>query len=103
MNLTDMMKQVQKVQAQMTKIQEEMAGKTVQAEAGGGMVTAVANGRQEIVSITIAPECISLNDVSMLQDLVTAAVNEALASSKKMFQEEVSKITGGIRIPGITL
>jgi len=103
MNLTDMMKQVQKVQEQMSRIQEDLSGKRVQAEAGGGMVTAVADGRQEIVSITISPECIALNDVAMLQDLITAAVNEALASSKKMFQDEVGKITGGIRIPGITL
>lgn len=101
MNLGNMMKQAQKVQEQMAKVQEELGGKTVQADAGGGMVTAVVNGKQEVVAVKIAPEVVDPGDISMLEDLVAAAVNEALRSSKALLQEEIAKITGGLRIPGI--
>jgi hypothetical protein len=101
MNLSNMMKQAQKIQEKMAQVQEDLAGKTVEANAGGGMVTVVANGKQEIVSIKISSEAVDPQDHQMLEDLITAAVNEALRSSKAMLQEEVSKITGGLRIPGI--
>ena len=101
MNLSNMMKQAQKIQEKMAQVQEDLAGKTVEANAGGGMVTVVANGKQEIVSIKISSEAVDPEDHQMLEDLITAAVNEALRSSKAMLQEEVNKITGGLRIPGI--
>jgi DNA-binding YbaB/EbfC family protein len=100
-NMQSLMRQVQKMQKKMAKLQEELAEKTVEATVGGGMVTAVANGRQEIVSIKIDPEVINPEDVEMLQDLVVAAVNEALRRSQEMVQEEMSKITGGLKIPGL--
>ena len=103
MNLSNMMKQVQKIQEKMAKVQEELGEKTVQADAGGGMVTVVANGRQEIISVKVSPDAVELSDISMLEDLITSAVNEALKSSKALLQEELSKITGGIRIPGINM
>jgi DNA-binding YbaB/EbfC family protein len=101
MDLTSMMKQARKVQEQVQSLQEELAHKTVEATSGGGMVRAVANGRQEIVSVRIAPEVVSPDDISMLEDLVSAAVNEALRSARALMQEEMTKITGGVRIPGI--
>ena len=101
-NLGSVMKQAQKMQAQIAKIQEELALKTVEASAGGGMVTVVANGKQEIVSIKIEPEVVDPKDVEMLQDLVVAAVNEALRKAQEMVAEEMSKVTGGLQIPGLT-
>ena len=101
-NLGSIMKQAQKIQAQIAKVQEELAQKTVEASAGGGMITVVANGKQEIVSIRIEPEVIDASDREMLQDLVVAAVNEALRKSQEMVSEEMKKITGGLSIPGLT-
>lgn len=100
-NMAKMMKQVQKMQADMAKMQEELASKTVEASAGGGMVSVVANGKQEVVSITIKPEAVDPDDVEMLQDLVLAAVNESLRKSQEMSAGEMSKITGGMKIPGL--
>ncbi|MFO7265642.1 MAG: YbaB/EbfC family nucleoid-associated protein [Limnochordales bacterium] len=99
-NMSKMMKQVQKIQQDMARVQEELAAKTVEATAGGGMVTAVANGHQEIVRITIAPEAVDPQDVEMLQDMVLAAVNEALRASKEMAANEMAKVTGALNIPG---
>jgi hypothetical protein len=96
------MKQAQKMQAQIAKVQEELAGKTIEASSGGGMVSVVVNGKQEVVSIKIEPEVIDSNDKEMLQDLVAAAVNEALRKSQEMVSEEMGKITGGLQIPGLT-
>jgi hypothetical protein len=96
------MKQAQKMQEQMARVQEELATKTVEATAGGGMVTVTANGKQEILAVRISPEVINPQDSAMLEDLVTAAVNEALRSSRELLQEEMTKITGGLRIPGIS-
>ncbi len=96
------MKQAQKVQEQLEQVQEELARKTVESTAGGGMVHVTANGKQEIVSIKISPEVVDPNDIPMLEDLVAAAVNEALRSSRELMQEEMKKITGGLRIPGLT-
>ena len=101
-NLGSLMKQAQKIQAQIAKVQEELAQRNVEASAGGGMVTVVANGKQEIVSIKIEPEVVDAKDIEMLQDLVVAAVNEALRKSQEMVSEEMRKITGGLQIPGLT-
>jgi DNA-binding YbaB/EbfC family protein len=99
--MANMMKQAQKLQAQMMKLQEEMAEKTVETTSGGGMVKVVANGRQQVVSIQIEKEVVDPEDVEMLQDLILAAVNDALAKSQEMVTEEMSKLTGGMNIPGL--
>jgi len=98
----NMMKQAQKLQSQMMKLQEELADKTVESSSGGGMVTVVANGRQQIVSIQIENEVVDPDDVEMLQDLVLAAVNDALAKAQEMVSSEMGKLTGGLNIPGLT-
>jgi len=98
----NMMKQAQKLQSQMVKLQEELADKTVESSSGGGMVTVVANGRQQIVSIQIESEVVDPDDVEMLQDLVLAAVNDALAKAQEMVSSEMGKLTGGLNIPGLT-
>ncbi|MDA8403104.1 MAG: YbaB/EbfC family nucleoid-associated protein [Desulfobacteraceae bacterium] len=100
-NMKQLMKQAQQMQNKMAKMQEEMALKTVEASAGGGMVKVVANGKQEIVSIRIEKEVVDPEDVEMLQDLILAAVNEALTQSQKMVSNEMSKLTGGLNIPGL--
>ncbi len=97
----NMMKQAQKLQARMMKLQEELAEKTVEASAGGGMVKVVANGRQQILTIQIEKEVVDPEDVEMLQDLVVAAVNDALQKSQEMVSSEMSKLTGGLNIPGL--
>ncbi|MGW8322932.1 MAG: YbaB/EbfC family nucleoid-associated protein [Thermodesulfobacteriota bacterium] len=99
--LGQMMKQAQKMQAKIMKIQEEMAERSVEASAGGGMVTVTANGKQEILSIRIEPEVVDPEDVEMLQDLVAAAVNEALKKAQEMVAEEMAKVTGGMQLPGL--
>jgi DNA-binding YbaB/EbfC family protein len=100
-NMGSLMKTAQKLQEKMTKLQEELGEKTVETSSGGGMVTVVANGKQEIVSIKIDPEVVDASDVEMLEDLVLAAVNDALYQAKQMVTEEMSKLTGGVKIPGI--
>ncbi|QGP91990.1 Nucleoid-associated protein [Neomoorella glycerini] len=99
-NINKMMKQMQKMQAQIAKLQDELGEKTVEAAAGGGAVVVVANGRQEIVSIKIDPVAVDPEDVEMLQDLILAAVNEALRQSQEMVAREMGKITGNMRLPG---
>jgi hypothetical protein len=99
-NLGNMVKQAQKLQAQMAKLQEELAERTVTASAGGGMVQVVANGRPQIVSVTIEKEVVDPDDVDMLQDLVLAAVNDALSKSQEMVSNEMNKLTGGMKLPG---
>lgn len=101
-NMGNMMKQAQKLQARMLKMQEELAGRTVEATAGGGMVKVVANGRQQVVSIAIEKEVVDPEDVEMLQDLLLAAVNDALTKSQEMVSAEMGKLTGGLGIPGLT-
>ncbi|MGB7919314.1 MAG: YbaB/EbfC family nucleoid-associated protein [Desulfobacterales bacterium] len=98
----NMMKQAQKLQAKMLRMQEELAEKTIEATAGGGMVKVVANGKQQIVSIQIEKEVVDPDDVDMLQDLVMAAVNDALTKSQEMVSAEMAKLTGGLSIPGLT-
>ena len=100
-NMGQLMKQAQQLQTKMAKMQEELGEKTVEATAGGGMITAVANGRQELVSIHIDQEVIDPDDPEMLQDLVMAAVNDALSRAKDMMNEEMGKLTKGMNIPGL--
>jgi hypothetical protein len=97
----NMMKEAQKLQAQMEKMQEEVGRKTVEATAGGGMVTVQANGKQELIAIRIDPEVINKDDAQMLEDLVLAACNEALRKSRELVQQELGKLTGGLKIPGL--
>jgi DNA-binding YbaB/EbfC family protein len=97
----NMMKQAQQLQSKMLKMQEEMAEKTVETSAGGGMVKVVANGKQQILSIRVEKEVVDPEDVEMLQDLILSAVNEALTKSQEMVAAEMSKLTGGLNIPGI--
>jgi DNA-binding YbaB/EbfC family protein len=85
----------------MLKLQEEMAEKIVETSAGGGMVKVAANGKQQIISIQIEKEVVDPEDVEMLQDLILSAVNEALTKSQEMVSAEMSKLTGGLNIPGI--
>ena len=99
----NMMKEAQKLQQQMAALQEEVGKRTVEATAGGGMVTVVANGRQEIVSIKIDPEVINKDEAQMLEDLVLAACNEALRKSRELVQQELGKLTGGMKITGLGL
>ena len=98
----NMLKQAQKLQGKMAKMQEELAQKTVEASAGGCMVKVVANGQQQIVSIVIEREVVDPEDVDMLQDLVLAAVNDAMARAQEMASSEMGKLTGGLNIPGLT-
>ena len=98
----NMMKQAQKLQAKMLKMQEEAALETVEASSGGGMVKVTANGKQQVLSIRIEPEVVDPEDVEMLQDLVVAAVNEASRKVDEQIQEKVGGLTGGMKIPGLT-
>ena len=100
-NMGQLMKQAQQFQSKMAKVQEELNQKTVEASAGGGMVTIVANGAQEVVSITIDPEVVDPEDLEMLQDLVMAAVNDALSRAKEMVNQEMGQLTKGLNIPGM--
>lgn len=97
----NMLKQAQKLQEKMLKLQEEMADKTVEASSGGGMVRATANGRQQITALAIEKEVVDPEDVEMLQDLIVAAVNDALSRSQEMMSAEMSRLTGGMNIPGL--
>ena len=99
--LGDLMKQAQKMQQEMGKIQEESKKKTVEASAGGGMVVAVANGAMEVISIKIEKDVVNPEDIDMLQDLVVAAVNEALRLAQQMVSDDMGKVTGGMNIPGM--
>ena len=98
----NMMKQAQKLQAKMLRLQDELAEKTIESTAGGGMVKVVANGKQQIVAIQIEKEVVDPDDVEMLQDLIMAAVNDALTQSQEMVSAEMAKLTGGMNIPGLT-
>jgi DNA-binding YbaB/EbfC family protein len=97
--LDDIMKQAQKMRAEMERIQAEAAHKTVEGSAGGGMVTVVANGKGEILSVKIDPEVARDEDVEMLQDLVTAAANDALRKARELLTQEVSRLAGGLGLP----
>jgi len=99
--LGDLMKQAQKMQEQMGKIQEDSKKKTVEASAGGGVVVATVSGAMELVSLKIEKDVVNPEDLEMLQDLVVAAVNEALRRAQQMVSEDMGKLTGGMNIPGM--
>jgi len=94
-------KQIQQMQQRLLKAQEELANETVEATAGGGVITVVITGNQQIRKITIAPEAVDPSDVSMLEDLMVAAVNEALAKSQELAAKRMGAVTGNLRIPGM--
>jgi len=98
--LSKILQQAQKMESKMAKIQEELAEKTVEATSGGGMVTVTANGQREILEIKIEPEVVDKEDVAMLEDLIVAAINEALSRADELAKEEMSKLTMGLNIPG---
>ncbi len=95
----DFLKQAQKLQSEMQRVQEELGSKTVEATAGGGMVTVIANGKQEIVSVRIDPEVVNKDDVEMLEDLILAAVNESKKRAQELAMSEIGKVTGGMGLP----
>ncbi len=101
MDINKMMEQVQQMQAEMAKAQEELATETVEASAGGGMVKVVANGAGEIQGITIAPEAIDPDDPELLADMILAAVNESLRSANTLAQTRLGGLTGGLDLPGL--
>ncbi|MFA5514758.1 MAG: YbaB/EbfC family nucleoid-associated protein [Desulfuromonadales bacterium] len=99
--LGNIMKQAQLMQQKMARMKEELENRQVEATAGGGMVTAVVNGKQKLLSLKIEQSVVDPQDVEMLQDLVVAAVNEAVKKSQDLAQEEMGRITGGMNIPGL--
>lgn len=100
-NMSNVVKQAQKMQEEMEKVQAELEDKTVEATAGGGMVTVSVNGKKEIVSLKINPEAVDPEDVETLEDLVTVAVNDAIKQADEMMAEGMSAVTGGLSIPGL--
>ncbi|MEN6376068.1 MAG: YbaB/EbfC family nucleoid-associated protein [Smithella sp.] len=102
-NLGNIMKQAKKMQEKMGKLQQELEARTVEAQAGGGMVKVVVNGKFEIVSLQIEKDVVNPEDIEMLQDLIVAAVNEGIRKTQEMTSQEMSKITGGLNIPGLGL
>ena len=100
-NMQGMMKKVQKMQAEMLKMQEELKTRTVETTVGGGALTIVANGKKEIESINNKPEALDPEDVEMLQDMIVSGVNEAMRKIDEMTEREMSKITGGMKLPGM--
>jgi DNA-binding YbaB/EbfC family protein len=97
----NIVKQAQQMQQKMLKMQEELAQRTIEASVGGGMVTVTVNGQHEVLRIKIDPQAVDPNDVEMLEDLILAGVNEAMRKAQEMIKEEMSKLTGGMRIPGL--
>lgn len=100
-NMNQMMKQVKKMQEQMMKAQEELGNKTIEGSAGGGVVTVSMNGHKKVLDITIQPEAVDPDDIEMLQDLVTAAVNDALSKTDELVNQDLGKYTGGMNLPGL--
>lgn len=100
-NMQGMMKKVKKMQQDMLKMQEELKNRTVEATAGGGAVTVVVTGRKTVEKVTIAPSAVDPEDVEMLEDLVTTAINEAMRKVDEMTEKEMGKITGGMKLPGM--
>ena len=101
--LGDIVKQAQELQSRLSQVQEEAAARTVEASAGGGMVTAVVNGRLELVSLRIDPTVLKSGDVDMLQDLVIAAINQGIRAAQEAVADQMKKVTGGLKIPGLNL
>ncbi len=100
-NFNTIMKQAKKMQERMANLQKELEMKTIEAQAGGGMVRVVVNGKFEIVSLKIEKEVVNPEDIEMLQDLIVAAVNEGIRKAQEMASSEMAKITGGLNIPGL--
>lgn len=101
MGMNNLAKMAQQMQAEMGRVEEELRSLEVEGTAGGGAVTAVVTGRQELVSITIDPGVVDPADVEMLQDLVTAAVNDALRRARETAEQKMARVTGGLRLPGM--
>ncbi|OEF95726.1 YbaB/EbfC family nucleoid-associated protein [Desulfuribacillus alkaliarsenatis] len=101
MNMNQMMKQAKKLQKEMAKAQEELATKTVEGTAGGGVVTCVVNGHKQVVDVTIKPEAVDPDDIEMLEDLVLAAMNEALKNADELASKDMGKFTKGLNMPGL--
>ena len=101
MSMANLQRMAQQMQQEMLRVQGELATATVDGSAGGGVVKATVTGKQELVSITIDPSAVDPNDVEMLQDLVTAAVNDALNASRELAETKMSAVTGGLRLPGM--
>jgi len=101
MNMGKMMKQVKQMQKKVEKIQDELAEEEVEGTAGGGVVRVKANGKQEILDISIDPEVVDADDVEMLEDLILAAVNDAVNNAQELANEQMNDITGGMNIPGL--
>jgi DNA-binding YbaB/EbfC family protein len=101
MDMSSIMKQAQEFQQKMGQLQEELRKKTVSSESGGGMVKVVVNGQNMVVSLQIEKEVINPDDSIMLQDLIMAAVNDGMRKAREMAQQEMSKLTGGMKIPGL--
>lgn len=99
--MNDLLRQAQVMQTKMSKLQAEMAERTLEATSGGGMVKVTVNGKQEVLSIAIDPKAVDPGDVEMLQDLVLTAVNEALRQAKDMMEKEMGALTGGLKMPGL--
>ena len=101
MKMNNLMKQAQQMQKRMIELQQELAKQTVEATVGGGMVKAVVNGQQELISLAISPDVVDADDVEMLEDLIVAAVNEARQRAQELMAEEMDKLTGGVKLPGL--
>jgi len=101
-NFGNIMKQAKKLQERMAQLQDQLALKTVEASAGGGMVSVLVNGKHELVSLKIDREVVNPEDLDMLQDLIIAAVNEGVRKAQEMAAAEMAKITGGLSIPGLS-
>lgn len=100
-NMQGMMKKVQKMQADMVKMQEELKTRTIETTVGGGAVKVVVNGKKEVESLSIAPEAVDPEEVEMLQDMIVSAVNEGMRKIDEMTEREMSKLTGGMKLPGM--
>ena len=100
-NIGNIMKQAQKMQAEMARVQEELKDERVEASVGGGMVKVVMTGDMSVESVTIDPEAVDPDDVAMLQDMVTAAVNEAVRMAQDVSEQKMSQVTGGMNMPGL--
>jgi DNA-binding YbaB/EbfC family protein len=101
MSMNNLMKQAQQMQAKLATLQNELADREIEASAGGGMVKVKVNGKQQLISISINKECVDPNDVSTLEELVFTAVNQGMKQSQDMVQQAMSKVTGGMNIPGL--
>jgi DNA-binding YbaB/EbfC family protein len=102
LNLGNLVQQAQELQERLARVQEDAASRTVEGSAGGGMVKATVNGRLEVVRLHIDPQVLQGGDTEMLQDLIVAAVNQGLRAAQQLMADEMSKLTGGLKIPGLT-